>query len=221
MKYFEPQYIEFFKDLEQNNNKEWFHNNKETYETYVKAPFEKFISDLIDEMNKCGEGLEINPKDCISRINRDIRFSKDKTPYNPHLTAFLSKEGRKNKTLPGFFIRITAKNIGMMVGAFSPDKDLLQKIRKKLMETNGQFEALIYEQKFVETFGEIKGEIQKRVPPELKVAMEKNFHISLKQFYFMTEIDPSHITSDKLMETVLGYYKTGKPVNDYLIKAIA
>ncbi len=220
MVYFSQDYIRFFSELEKNNNKEWFDANRSRFESKVRKPFLKFVDDLICQVNKTGANLPIEAKDCLSRINRDIRFSKDKSPYNLNLTAFISPEGKKDKTSPGFFIRITSKNIGIMVGAFSPSRDQLINIRKYLARSNGQFEKIIHTTEFVEHFGEIKGEIQKRIPDEFKDAAQKNFHISLKQFYFVTEIDNQIIMSDRLMEEIIRYYKVSHPLITFLTKAI-
>ncbi len=220
MIYFDEDYIRFFKELKENNSKEWFDANRKRYENSVKKPFLSFIHDLIQAMNDEGAELSIQANDCISRINRDIRFSKDKTPYNLHLTAFISSKGKKDKSIPGFFIRFTAEKIGMMVGTFGPDKKQLLGIRTALSNTNGQFEKMIYDKEFFERFGEIKGEIQKRMPPEFREVAEKNFHITLKQLYFVTEIDNKTITSDKLLDTIMQYYLTARPINEFLLSAI-
>ena len=101
MQYFTQDYLDFFTELHQNDHKEWFHSQKKRYEISVKAPFERFIGDLIDRTQEHDPALQITAKECILRINRDIRFSKDKTPYNLHRRAFVSQGGRKDKSIPG------------------------------------------------------------------------------------------------------------------------
>jgi uncharacterized protein (TIGR02453 family) len=125
MKYFTSDFVEFFKDLAKNNHKEWFHQNKKRYELSVKNPFTLFLNDLITEIKKYDTTLEIEPKDCILRINKDIRFSKDKTPYNLHYTAFISKGGKKDKSIPGLFLRVSPEEIGIMAGCFGVSKEQL------------------------------------------------------------------------------------------------
>ena len=110
MQYFTEDFINFFKELAANNHKEWFHENKKRYESSVKKPFTVFVGKMIEEIQKVDADLMIEPKDCILRINRDIRFSKDKTPYNLHYTAFISRGGKKDKSIPGFFYSIFAGN---------------------------------------------------------------------------------------------------------------
>ena len=81
MPHFSPEFLQFFKDLAANNNRDWFTGNKKHYELVVKKPFEVFITDMINKIKKDDPKLQIEAKDAIFRIYRDVRFSKDKTPY--------------------------------------------------------------------------------------------------------------------------------------------
>ena len=96
---FEKDFIDFFKELAQNNNKEWFDSNRKRYESSIKKPFKEFISKLISEIQLHDSEVLIEPKDAIFRINRDIRFSKDKTPYKLQTSAIVSAGGRKNREI--------------------------------------------------------------------------------------------------------------------------
>ncbi len=84
MIYFNQDYLDFFKELEQNNSKEWFDENRKRYEKSVKGPFKAFAKDLADEMQYLYPEVNLVENTSIIRINRDIRFSKDKTPYKIH-----------------------------------------------------------------------------------------------------------------------------------------
>ena len=129
MIYFEPDYLEFFKELAANNHKDWFDANRRRYETVVRDPFKNFISRLITEMSKTDPDLEIQAKDAIFRINRDIRFSKDKTPYKLNNSAIISKEGRKNKNYPGIYLEFGPEKLAFYGGIYMPDGEQTQKIR--------------------------------------------------------------------------------------------
>ena len=220
MQYFTEDFINFFKELAANNHKEWFHENKKRYESSVKKPFTEFVGKMIEEIQKVDADLMIEPKDCILRINRDIRFSKDKTPYNLHYTAFISRGGKKDKSIPGFFVRFSPEMVGIMGGCFGPDKEQLLKIRTKIKEDPKTFRKLIEEQQFTEQFGELKGEAMKRIPKEWQQAIEKEPIIANKQFYFVTEKPSDLILSEQLIEELIGYWKIMQPLNDYLTKAI-
>ena len=79
--HFTPDFLNFFMELAPNNNKDWFDNNRDRYKKSVKEPFENFVEKLIKEMKKSEEIMDGRPSDFIFRINKDIRFSKDKSPY--------------------------------------------------------------------------------------------------------------------------------------------
>ena len=110
---FSPDYLEFFKELAANNHKEWFDQNRKRYESVVRDPFKTFIGQLISEMSKSDPELDIEAKDAIFRINRDIRFSKDKTPYKLYNSALISPSGRKDKNNPGIYLEFSPEKLGV------------------------------------------------------------------------------------------------------------
>lgn len=220
MQYFTEDFVAFFKELASDNHKEWFHAHKKRYETSVKKPFEVFLGDLITEIQKYDSTVQIEPKDCVLRINRDIRFSKDKSPYNLHYTAFVSKGGRKDKSIPGIFLRFSPEMVGIMGGCFGPSKEQLEKIRKTISNDPKEFRKLLENKDFVQKFGEIKGDTMKRIPKEWKSAHKIEPLIAHKQFYFVAEESPNLITSESLIAELMGYWKIMQPLNKYLTKAI-
>ncbi len=220
MQYFTKDFIDFFKELAKNNHKDWFHANKKRYETSVKKPFEVFVGKMITEIQQWDPDLQVEPKNCMLRINRDIRFSKDKSPYNLHYTAFISKVGRKDKSIPGFFLRFSPEMIGIMGGCFGPSKEQLEKIRARISEDPTSFRKLIENKDFIQKFGGIKGETMKRIPKEWQEAHAKEPLIANKQFYFVAEETPDLIISASLVDHLMEYWKIMQPVNKYLTKAI-
>lgn len=220
MQYFTKDFLDFFKELSKNNHKEWFHANKKRYLSSVKEPFELFITDLIIEVQKYDKTLIAEPKRCIARINRDIRFAKDKTPYNTHYTGFVTHGGKKNKDIPGLFLRFGPEETGIMGGSYMPPKEQLQKIRRQISSNIPEFQKLISNKDFVSKFGSIKGEEHKRIPTEFRDAHTKEPLIARKQFYYMAQREPEMILSDDLIGEIMAYWHTAKPFNDYLKKAI-
>lgn len=220
MQYFTSDFIDFFKELAANNNRDWFQENKKRYENSVKKPFNAFISDLITEIKKHDPELSVEPKDCILRINRDIRFSKDKTPYNLHYTALISRAGRKDKSIPGLYLRFSPEMVGIMGGCYGPSKEQLEAIRTEISNDLKRFQETISAKDFAEKFSGIIGEAHKRIPKELKEVAEEEPLIMNKQFYFMAEREPALITSENLLEEVMNYWHTMRPVNDYFAHSI-
>lgn len=220
MTYFDNDFLSFFKDLSANNNKDWFHENKKRYERSVKKPFYGFLADLIQALRDAGEEMDLEPKDCVSRINRDIRFSKDKTPYNLHFTAFLSPKGKKDKSFPGIYLRFSPESTWIMGGAYMPSKDQLGGIREKIAEDISGFRELIGDDEFTKTFGEIQGDVNKRVPKELKELVTQEPLLLNKQFYFMAQLPAETICQPDLLEQIMHHWEAAKPINSFLREAV-
>ncbi len=220
MAHFDQDFIDFFKDLSRNNNREWFQENKKRYEKSVKKPFEALISELIGRMQQKDDRIQVAPKDCMLRINRDVRFAKDKTPYNLHYTAIISPAGKKDKSIPGLFLRLSAEEVAVMGGCYGPSKEQLQNLRKAIMNDDAGFKKVISNKKFVEKYGKIRGEEHKRLPKEFAAAAEKQPLIAKKQFYYVANLDGQIITKADLADTLMEYWEAARPVNDYLHKSL-
>lgn len=220
MAYFDRDFISFFSELKNNNNKEWFDANRKRYEKSVKKTFVQFIGAMIKNIQAHDPDLKIEPSDCILRINRDIRFSTDKTPYNTHVTAFISNGGKKDKTKPGFFLRFTAHEIGIMIGCFHPDKNQLQKIRAAIASDPTTFTQIINGKSFKNKFGVLKGEENKRIPSELIEAVKTQPLIARKQFYATAMLDSTNLLRDDLPSILMDYYHAARPVNIYFENAM-
>ena len=220
MTFFTDDFLKFFQDLEKNNNKEWFDANRIRYKNSVKEPFYAFVDHMIGLIHERDPEVQITAKDAVMRINRDIRFSPDKTPYNVHYGAIISSAGRKDKSIPGFFIRFSPQYIGLFGGAHGIDKGQLQRIRTFIARDIEGFQALINAENFKTKFGKIRGEQHKRIPAAFREAHQKEPLIANKQFYYMSELDPKIITIPRLPDVLMEYWEAGNPVREYLSRAL-
>lgn len=218
--YFTPDFNKFYKELASNNHKNWFDENRDRYHRSVKEPFEKFVGDFIEVVRKKDKGINVGAKDCIFRINRDIRFAKDKTPYKIFSSATVSPDGKKGKSVPGFYFELGPENIGIYGGAYFPSTDELERIRTHIAKNLRTFDALINDKKFKKYFGELQGGESSRVPAKLKAAAEKQPLIYRKQFYFGAELKPSLVADKNLMKTMLEYYQVALPLILFLRKGV-
>lgn len=127
-----PKTLRFLKQLKKNNNREWFEENRTEYED-IKSGFEDFIGALIVALTpKDQRLLGLEPKVCVFRIYRDVRFSNDKTPYKKHLSAAIGKGGRKSP-LPGFYVHIEPNGETWLGGGmWRPEAPLLKKVRQEI-----------------------------------------------------------------------------------------
>ena len=153
MAFFTPDYLIFFKELAANNNKEWFDANRKRYETVVRDPFKEFITLLIDELSKRDASIDIQAKEAIFRINRDIRFSKDKTPYKLQNSAIISKEGRKNKNYPGIYLEFGPERLAFYGGIYMPDSKQTLKVRSFFKAHSKELQSLLFDANFKSNFG--------------------------------------------------------------------
>ena len=216
MIFFTKDFTKFLTDLEKNNDRDWFNENKKRYINSVKGPFEVFIDALLNEIKEEDDSVSLTPKEAIFRIYKDVRFSKDKTPYKTNVSAIISEGGRKNFTTPGTYLEITKTGLKFYGGAHFIDKDQLQSLREFISENLSEFHALLKEKKFKTTFGTILGEQNKRVPKEFKEFLEIEPLIANKQFYYFTEIDKEKLFAKNLISTLMKLYKIGRPLNEFL-----
>ncbi len=221
MKYFDSDFLAFFKELAANNHKDWFDENRKRYEKSVKKPFEKFVAALIEESRQLDPSISAQAKDCIFRINRDIRFSKDKSPYKLDRSAIISEKGRKDHSSPGFYVALGPEHISVGGGAYFLQKEQLEAVRQHIANSSKKIDALLDDPNFVNLFGEIKGEENKRLPKELAEAAEKQPLLFKKQFYYMTTLDPDLVETDDLMPTVIQHFSAGAPISAFFKDAIS
>lgn len=220
MVYFTPDYLEFFKELAANNHKEWFDVNRKRYESVVRDPFKNFISELISVLSKSDPDLNIEAKDAIFRINRDIRFSKDKTPYKLNNSAIITPGGRKNRNHPGIYLEFGPEKMAFYGGIYMPSSKEVQKVREYIVENQDQMQGVLNASGFKDTFGEVHGEKNKRIPKEFMEIAENQPLLYNKQWYYYTHLPPDIILSKDLLETILDLKEKAEPVKKFLSYAI-
>ncbi|MGB0884694.1 MAG: TIGR02453 family protein, partial [Flavobacteriales bacterium] len=159
---------------------------------------------------------QLQPKDCIFRINRDIRFSKDKSPYKTTLGTVISPKGRKDKTNLGMYIELSANHLRLYSGVYFLEKEPLIKMRTHLLEHQEKFLKLIKAKAFKNTFGEIRGERNKRIPKPFSEVQESFPYILNKSFYFFKTYDPQLILDPKVCDILEADYQHALPLNTFL-----
>ena len=220
MAWFTSDFNQFFKDLAKNNNKEWFDANRKRYEAGVKKPFEAFVTEAIKRIGKHDKSVSIEAKEAIFRINKDIRFSKDKTPYKLEASAIISPAGRKDHNTPGIYFAFGPENVKFYGGCYSPEKEQILAIREAIMKDGKGFRKVIDAKAFTTLFGTVQGEANKVLPPEFKAAAVKEPLIANKQFYVGAEKPAKLVTDPKLMDALMDHWLAMCPFNVWLAKAI-
>jgi uncharacterized protein (TIGR02453 family) len=220
MTHFSPTFLQFFMDLASNNNTAWFNTNRKTYEKEVKEPFAKFVAEMISRINTFEPEVQIKPSDAIMRINNDIRFSKDKTPYKLHVCANISTYGKRNLGYPGFYFQLSPENITIYGGVYTVDNPTLLKIRQHIAGNLKSLSQAYQDSAFKAKFGTIQGDQNKRLAAEFQSILQTEPLIANKQFYFGAELSPEFITDPKLPDILMEYYHAARPVNQFFQEAM-
>ncbi len=220
MSYFTPEMHRFFKALEKNNTSAWFADHRKEYEQHVKEPFEHLITDLLAELVKRDPAYStFKARDCIFRINRDIRFSKNKDPYKLNLGAAISPGGKKSE-VPGLYIQFSHKENFVAGGCWELQPASLYKVRQEISYHYAEFQKLVKAAPFKKLFGEIKGEELKRAPKDFEADTDKMPILKKKQFYYAGNLEPKDAFDKNIIKTLIKYYDADEPVNQFFRRAI-
>jgi len=219
--YFDISFYEFFLELSLNNQKSWFDENRKRYENEIKQPFIDFIADLLLNMSKFDSGYQdLTAKDCLFRINKDIRFSKDKSPYKLHCSASLHTGGRKKMWPGGMYIELGAENCAIYSGVYMPDNEDLMKFRMNIAKNLKYFDNAIHKPDFLKYFGEVLGTKNKKIDATLKEAAEIQPLIFNKQFYVAHSFEPEKSFDHDFLEYIIDVWRAAADFNNALADTI-
>jgi len=211
--------INFLTDLKKNNHKQWMDNNKSYYQQ-AKNEFETMVGILIDRISIFDTSVTgIQPKSCIFRLNRDIRFSNDKRPYKENMGAFISKEGKKAMD-GGYYIHIQPGKSMLAGGTYMPPADVLKKIRQEIDYNPEPLLNFIKSAPFKKYFGEFDGERLKTAPKGYPPDHPNIDLLNLKSLIVVHSLTDKQIISDGFIPYVTEIFSAMKPLNDYLKVAI-
>lgn len=207
--------INFLEELKDNNSKEWFDINRKRYEK-LRKEFLEFVKTLIFEISTFdNEVAYLQPKDCIFRINKDIRFSKDKSPYKTNFGAYIVKNGKKSGNA-GYYFHIEPDNFFLAGGIYAPKPENLKEIRLEIYNNPDKFLKLINNKDFKDAFGEIWGEKLTNVPR----GFDKNFEyadlLKYKSYVSFRNLSSEEVCSVEILEILKKYFKITYDFNTYL-----
>ena len=213
MAFFTEDYLAFFKELAANNHKDWFDANRKRYETSVKEPFKAFTQHLIDQLAKKEPIFkDLKASDCIFRINRDIRFSKDKTPYKTMCSAVISPNGKKSSSIHGIYFELSPEHVRAYGGVYEIEKDDLYALREGIANNLAEFQKRYNQKEFKALFGEIHGERNKKIDKDFQEAAAKEALLFNKQFYFYSTFEAERVVDPALDDLLLKCYEVGRPL---------
>ncbi|MCX6145362.1 MAG: DUF2461 domain-containing protein [Ignavibacteriales bacterium] len=213
--------IDFMKRLKRNNNRLWFERHKEEYETLVKLPMQSLIAALQPHLEVFAPEFDIHPKKSLFRIYRDVRFSKDKTPYKTHVAAHFVLRGKpKGVEGSGFYLHIEPGEVFLGGGVYMPDGDQLKKIRKAIAGQPDRFLSVLEQKQFKTTFKRLQGEKLQRVPQGYEPDHPMAEWLKHKQFFVWVEWGEARSFREKFITDVAEVFEAATPLVRFLNEAM-
>jgi uncharacterized protein (TIGR02453 family) len=210
-------YFKFLNNLKQNNNREWFAANKSTFDA-LKKDMEKIIENLIPSIAAFDSEMDLlTPKDCIFRIYKDTRFSKDKLPYKTNFGAFFVGGGR-NSGRAGYYLHIEPGDSFIGGGIYMPATPVLKKIRDEIYHNYENFHKIINAKDFKKYFHEISGSKLTMTPKGYDKAFEGMDYLKYKDFTMIHPVSDDFLLDKNATQKLLQIFKAMKPFNDFLNK---
>jgi uncharacterized protein (TIGR02453 family) len=213
--------LAFLTALAQNNNKAWFDAHRATYEG-LRGQFLGLLTRVLDGISLFDAQVGIvEPKDCLYRINRDIRFSPDKSPYKTYFSAAICPQGRRSN-LPAYYFHITEKGEFLAAGGmYMPEPGQLALIRRHIAEEPARLAAVLQAPEFVATFGTLDGERLKRPPQGFDESTPYIEVIKLKSFSVGHELSGWQEKPDAAADELIGVFHDMYPFVGWLHEALA
>jgi uncharacterized protein (TIGR02453 family) len=207
--------LDFLSDLKGHNNKVWFEEHRSTYDT-ARTHFENFVDQLISAYSRVEDLGGVTAKDCVMRIYRDTRFSKDKSPYKTNMGATLAAGGKKSTSL-GYHLHMQPHDETLIAGGlYMPTPEQLARFRMAIDQDAASFKAIINDKEFKKYFGILEGEKVKTVPqgytrdhPEIEL-------LRFKQVVVVHHLSDEMVLSPGFSTHVIKTFTAMKPFLDYL-----
>jgi uncharacterized protein (TIGR02453 family) len=220
--YFSPATLKFLKELAANNNRDWFLANKARYEADVREPALAFIADLAPRLRRLSPRVVADPKPVggsLFRVNRDVRFSKDKSPYKTAVGMSFWHERGRETAAPGYYLHIAPGDSFGGGGVHSPESAALGRIRDAIVRDTPGWKRITTAPGFPELFS-IHGEVLKRPPQGYDPDHPFIEDLKRKNFFWHARFTDKDVVAPDFMDRFLGACKTAAPFNRFMARAL-
>jgi len=218
----QPQTLEFLKELEDNNNREWFQANKERYES-ARENLIEFTVGIITGLHKIDPGVngDLDAKKCVMRIYRDIRFSKNKTPYKNNFGVSIPASGLKLGGVE-YYLHVQPGKSFIAGGYWMPEAEHLKAIRQEIDYNAADLKKTIDDKEFIKLFGEFRKQDQLKTVPRDYTADNENIDLlKLKSFIVSHQVTDKELMNAKSTDLIVNTCSKILPLNVFLKNAIA
>jgi len=213
-----PKTLRFLTQLRKNNNRDWFESHRVEYDT-VKNGWDEFVGAVIAALSqKDNRLIGLEPKHCIFRIYRDVRFSSDKTPYKKHLSAAIGKGGRKSP-LPGLYIHIEPKENWIGGGLWRPEGPLLKKVRQEIDYNWDEYQKIVSTKSFKNMFGELYDDKMTLLPKGYAKDNPAASVLRYKSFVYGRTFSDADVMKPEFLKDVQKTYAALLPFFNFLYRA--
>lgn len=216
--YFSKATFDFLSDLKENNDRDWFAENKDRYEADVKAPALEVISEFGPLMAELSPHFRATPRS-LYRLHRDVRFSRDKRPFKTHAGLHFRHQAAKDAYAPGFYVHVEPKNVFVGMGVWHPPSPALRAIREEIVEDPDGWRDASSGAGFTGTY-ELAGERLKRGPKGFDVEHPLIEDLKRKDFIGVAPRSQAFATSADLPSRLAELFADGVPFMRYLCKAL-
>ncbi len=219
----QPSTVRFLKELKKNNNKLWFDVHRKDYEA-AKADFIAYVQQVIDIHGKKDLAIKnIAAKDCLFRINRDIRFSKDKSPYKTNFGASINKGGHKAMHSAGYYFHLEPGGSFTGGGIYMPMPDELMKVRQEIDYNFSDFKKIINAKKFKSVYRDLDRSpeyLLSRVPKGYETDNPAAEYLKLKSYIGMISLSDAELTSKELIKKTIAAFEALQPLIEFINKSL-
>ncbi len=210
----------FLKALSQNNNRDWFETHRKEYEL-AKKEFSVFVNASIQQIGKFDSSIiGMDAKKCMFRINRDIRFSKDKTPYKISMSAFMANGG-KGSQKAGYYVHIEPDNCFIGGGIYAPEPEIQQAIRNEIYFNAKEFLDILNQSEFVINFGSMLEEKYSRIPKGFPSDFKNGDLLKYKHYVVSCKISVDDFQLTDIQYVTIKYFNILTPFIQFLNRAIS
>lgn len=206
--------LKFVAALKRNNHREWFQAHRADFEV-ARTQFENYVAALIAELSRTEPLAGLSPRDCIFRLNRDLRFTKDKTPYKPYMSAYIAPGGRKSRRM-GYYVHLEPGNAMLAGGLHEPEPQQLAAWRAAIHRNPRPLKKIIAGAAFRRYFGEVQGERLKTVPRGYPKDHPEADLLRLKSVTVIRHIAEADVASPAFLSESLATFRAIRPFLRYL-----
>jgi len=211
-----PHILQFLRELEQNNNRPWFQENKARYET-LREGYADIVAELINRISLFDPSVAgLEAKDCLFRIYRDVRFSPNKLPYKNHFGAYISKQGGRKSLYGGYYFHLEPGNCLFSGGLWMPEPKLLKKLRQDIYDHIEEFAAIIEAPAFKTLYPELEGDSLKRIPADFPADFKYEWILRHKDFCVSAIKPERFFTQNDWIEQAADCFEKLLPFNRFL-----